>query len=246
MHRSLAPLAASIALGVLVAGGTAASPSADRAPVRRPHPAPSHFTHGRVDNVWFPLKPGTRWFSRGTEDGRRVSDVMIATHHTKVVDGVTCRVVLDRGFERGRLTERTHDWYAQTRHGTVWYFGEATTTFGRHGQVLSHEGSWRSGVGGAQAGIFMPRHPQVGDAFFQEHDPGTAMDTFRVLDRDASTTAPLLWARHALLTREHSALEPAVVEHKYYVRGIGDVHDVTVRGGDEDVRLVSLRHVRKP
>ena len=31
----------------------------------RVHPSPSHFTQGRVDNPWFPLKPGTRLVYRG-------------------------------------------------------------------------------------------------------------------------------------------------------------------------------------
>ena len=46
-----------------------ATPTADRA-VPRHHPAPSHFTHGRVDNPWFPLKAGDRYVYRGTEGTR--------------------------------------------------------------------------------------------------------------------------------------------------------------------------------
>src|SRR6478609_516197 len=135
MHRpTLATLAALVVLGLVTAGAAATSasstaPAADRnAPVRRHHPSPSHFTHGRVDNRWFPLKAGNRYVYRGTEDGDRLRDVLIATYRTKVVDGVTCRVVFDRGWVNGILDERTYDFYAQTRRGTVWYFGENTVT----------------------------------------------------------------------------------------------------------------------
>jgi hypothetical protein len=34
--------------------------------------------------------------------------------------------------------------------------------------VVSTEGSWQAGVKGANAGIFMPAHPQVGQVFKQE------------------------------------------------------------------------------
>src|SRR5262245_63331202 len=139
--------------GVLAVGlGTSVVPSDGyAAPVpHRVHPSPSHFTHGRVDNRWFPLRPGTRYVYRGHEDGARTRDVLIATYRTKVIDGVTCRVVFDRVWRNGRLNERTHDFYAQTKRGTVWYFGERTATLDRHGHVLSREGSFRSGVDGAK------------------------------------------------------------------------------------------------
>ena len=108
-------------------------------------------------------------------------DVMIATYRTRVVDGVTCRVVFDRVWSNGRLTERTHDWYAQTRRGTVWYFGERTATLDRHGHVMSREGSFASGVDGAEAGVFMTAHPQPGPSYHQEYYPGHAEDVFTVL-----------------------------------------------------------------
>ena len=52
--------------------------------------------------------------------------------------------------------------------------------------------------------------------------------------------------RHALLTRETTALEPGVVDHKYYVRDIGTVREVTVKGGHESLELVALTHRPRP
>ena len=46
----------------------------------------------------------------------------------------------------------------------------------------------------------------------------------------------------ALLTREWTPLEPGVVDHKLYVRGIGTVLEQTVKGGDERNTLISVRH----
>ena len=138
--RSRTVLAATVAAGLFaVTSGSGPMTYAAAGVPHRVHPSPSHFTQGRVDNAWFPLRPGTRLVYRGTEDGAHIRDVLIATYRTKVVDGVTCRVVFDRVWRKGRLDERTHDFYAQTKQGTVWYFGEHTATLDRHGHVKSHE-----------------------------------------------------------------------------------------------------------
>lgn len=235
------------AIGVLVwaAGSTAPTDAvaATGVAIHPHHPAPAAFTHGVVDNPWFPLKPGTKWAYRGSDEGDRTRDVMIATYRTRVVDGVVCRVVFDRVWTNGRLSERTWDFYAQTKTGTVWYFGERTATLNRHGNVISREGSFTSGVNGAEAGIFMTGDPRPGPSYFQEYYPGHAMDIFTVVQREAHVSVPLLQSDFALLTAETTPLEPGVVDHKYYLRDIGDVREVTVKGGDERLHLVSLVHL---
>jgi hypothetical protein len=232
-----------IATGVLAAALLTTAGPASAAPPVPHHPAPSHFTAGRVDNPWFPLKPGTRWAYRGVEGSDHTRDVMIATYRTRTIDGVVCRVVFDRVWTNGTLEERTHDYYAQTERGTVWYFGERTATLDPQGHVTSREGSFLSGVDGARAGVFMTAHPRVGPSYYQEYYPGHALDTFTVARRDARVAVPLLESRHALLTRETSPLEPGVVDHKYYVRDVGSVREQTVRGGRERLWLVGLTHL---
>lgn len=245
-------VARGIGLLVLVATCTvmhvqpATASPAGRVPPVPHHPAPSHFTRGKVTNPWFPLHPGTRYVYRGSEDGDRTRDVMIATYRTRVVDGVVCRVVLDRVWTNGVLGERTRDFYAQTRSGTVWYFGEQTAELGRDGHVTSREGSFLSGVDGAEAGVFMKAHPRVGPSYYQEYYPGHALDAFTVVRRDAHVAVPFVSTDRALLTRETTALEPGVVDHKYYVRGTGTVREVTVRGGSESLSLVAVTHVARP
>jgi hypothetical protein len=51
---------------------------------------------------------------------------------------------------------------------------------------------------------------------------------------------PLKTFRSAMLTKEWTPLEPGVLDHKYYARGIGTVLEQTVRGGDERNELVSF------
>src|SRR5438128_2915596 len=124
-------------------------------------PNPSNF-NARVDNPWFPLKPGTVYVYRGVKDGKPARDVLTVTHRTQRIDGFPCVVVTDRLYLRGRLAERTTDWYSQDRQGNVWYFGESTAELDAHGHVRSTEGTWRTGRDGAVAGIYMPGHPMVG------------------------------------------------------------------------------------
>jgi len=193
-----------------------------------------------VDNAWFPLRPGTTYVYRGMKDGSPARDVVLVTHRTKRVGGVRCRVVHDRLYLRGRLAERTADYYAQDARGTVWYFGEDTAELGRRGRVITTEGTWHTGVDGARAGVFMPAHPRVGERHRQEFLRGHAEDHFEVVSLDAHVAVPFDTFEHALRTREWTPLEPGVVDAKYYVRGIGEVSEQTVRGGREAARLVRV------
>ena len=195
----------------------------------------------RVDNRWFPITPGTVLVYRGVKEGEPARDVVTVTGKTKLIDGVRCTVVDDRLYLSGRLAERTADWFAQDRRGNVWYFGESTAELDESGRVTSREGSWQTGVDGARAGIVMPAHPRVGQSFRQEYYRSHAEDHFRVVSLSASVRVPYLASKRALLTKEWTPLEPAVIDHKLYVRGIGLVEEKTIKGGDEHLALVALR-----
>jgi len=195
----------------------------------------------RVDNPWFPLKPGTTYVYRGVKDGKPSRDVVTVTHRTKTIAGAPCVAVDDRLYLRGRLEERTTDWYSQDKAGNVWYFGEATAELDRQGHVTSTEGSWQAGRDGAKQGIYMPAHPRVGQSARQEYYKKHAEDHFQVVSLHATAKAPYVTSKNALLTKEWTPLEPDVIDHKFYVRGIGTVLEQTVKGGDERNALVSVR-----
>jgi hypothetical protein len=195
-----------------------------------------------IDNPYFPLVPGTTFVYKGSQDGEPDVDVVAVSHHTKVIDGVTCVEVHDHLYVKGRLAETTRDWYAQDRAGNVWYFGEATAELDRRGRVISTEGSWQAGVDGARPGIFMPAQPHVGDSFRQEFLKGHAEDHFKILSLSADVTVPAGHFEHVMLTKEWTPLEPGVIDHKFYAPGVGDVREDSVRGGDEHLRLVRVIH----
>jgi hypothetical protein len=185
-----------------------------------------------VTNPWFPLAPGTTFVYTGEKDGQSGRDVVTVTNRTNVIDGVRCTAVDDRLFANGHLAERTTDWYAQDARGTVWYFAEATAELNQAGKVTSREGTWRAGVDGARAGIFMPAHPKVGQSFRQEYLKGHAEDHFAVLQVSG----------RSLLTKEWTPLEPDTLDHKLYRRGTGLVKEETVKGGNERWTLNVVRH----
>jgi hypothetical protein len=203
-------------------------------------PPASRFS-ARVDNPWFPLAPGTVYVYRGIKDGKPSRDVVEVMHSTRTIEGVRATSVRDDLYVEGRLEERTTDWYAQDHAGNVWYLGEDTAELDRNGRVTSREGSWLAGVHGAQPGIYMPARPAVGVRGRQEYLKGHAEDHFRIVSLDAAVSAPAVSSKHALLTEEWTPLELGVLDHKFYVRGIGTVLEQTVKGGRERNALVSLR-----
>jgi hypothetical protein len=230
LHKALTP---AIAAAVLL--GTAALPAAAAG---RTTPGPAHFST-TIDNPFLPFLPGTRMVYRSTDAGETGREVVRVTTRTRLVDGVRVRVVRDRAYAGGQLVEDTRDFYAQDRRGNVWYFGENTKTL-ENGTVASTKGSWLAGRNGADAGIVMEAHPKVGDTYSQEDAPGVAEDRAKVLSLDAAATVPYGSFTGLLKTKDFSPLEPAVVEHKFFLRGVGSVLEKEVRGGNERLALVKV------
>lgn len=190
----------------------------------------------RITNPWFPLHPGTVYLYRGTADGRRVVELLQVTRRTTRIMGIPARVVRDRLYADGDVVEDTTDWYTQDRAGSVWYLGEATATL-KDGRVVDRSGSFRAGTAGARAGLVMPATPRRGAEFQQELYAGHAEDRFRVQSVDTRVRVPFVTARHGMRTLECSPLEPAVLDAKLYVRGVGVVGEVRVRGEGPPERL---------
>ena len=205
----------------------------------RPTINPADFSPN-VTNTWFPLIPGHANVYRGSKDDTPALNVFTVTHRTKVVGGVRTRVVEDRLYLNNVLHERTSDYYAQDRCGNVWYFGEDTATLAPDGTVISRDGTFHAGVDGAQAGVFMQARPQLDRRFRQEWYKGHSEDTFKIIDRSATVTVIAGTFAHALRAEETTALEPDVVDNKYYVKGIGEVSEVAVKGGTEKLELIEV------
>lgn len=199
---------------------------------------PAEFT-SEIDNPWLPLGVGARWAYRETdgEGGEQRVDVTVLDQ-TREVMGIEVRVVHDVVTEDGALVEDTYDWYAQDADGNVWYFGEDTKEF-ENGEVATTAGSWEAGVDGAQPGVLIPADPQVGQTYRQEHYAGEAEDAAAVLSLDERVQVPLGTYDGVLMTKDFTPLEPDILEHKFYARGVGLVLALAISGGRDREELVA-------
>jgi hypothetical protein len=244
---TLATLAVAMAVGAAGQGhATAAAGAACKIPRGKEQVRlnPADFTT-RIDNSYWPMRPGSRWIYRETDPaGTKQKVVVTVTNKTKkIANGVTARVVHDVVSESGDFVEVTDDWYAQDRCGNIWYLGEATKEY-ENGKVVSTEGSFEAGVDGAQAGVIMPARPRAGMRYRQEYYAGHAEDNAAVVSTSEYVQVPFGFFKqgNVLMTRDLNSLEPKILEYKFYAKGVGPVLAIGVSGGSDREEL--LRYSR--
>jgi hypothetical protein len=191
---------------------------------------PSDFVPA-IDTPYWPMAPGSKWVYREVaDDGSRQRVEVTVTNRTKTILGIAATVVHDRVTEDGELVEDTDDWYAQDKWGGLWYLGEDTTEF-EDGKPAGKHGSWEAGVDGAQPGLIIPPSPEVGMSYRQEFYAGEAEDLGRILSLDELVEVPFGSYDEVLMTRDWTPLEPEVLEHKFYAKGVGPVLALGLSGG---------------
>jgi hypothetical protein len=238
-RRTMAAGLAALAIAgtaVAEAGGATALPRGAEPVVLNP----ADFTT-RIDNPYWPMRPGSRWVYRETApDGTRQRVVVTVTRRTRLIaNGVKARVVRDVVTEDGKLVEVTDDWYAQDRAGTIWYLGEATTEY-ENGKATTTAGSFEAGEDGAQAGVILPAKPEPGLTYRQEYYKGEAEDMFWVVGTGESLSVPLGEFDDVVRVLEFNPLEPRVVVEKRYAPGIGLLVERALSGGKENVELLEI------
>lgn len=201
---------------------------------------PADFT-ADIDNPYWPMQPGTRWVYRETDArGNRQRVEVTVTDRTRTIRGIQARVVHDVVSERGEPVEKTLDWYAQDSAGSIWYLGEFTREYG-DGEAVSTEGSFEYGVDGAQAGVIVPAEPRPGCGYRQEYYQGQAEDRGRILSTRDDIKVSGERYRDVLATSDRVPLEPFVLEHKFYAKGVGPVLTVGVSPSESRESLVRVR-----
>lgn len=184
-------------------------------------------------NPFFPLVPGTVWtYQEGTQ-----TVVVTVTSETKVILGVTTRVVRDLVTEGGTPVEDTDDYFAQKIDGTVLYFGELVQNF-ENGELRDLDGSFQAGFEGAKPGIIMKASPMVGDFYRQEFAFGDAEDIGEVLSTTGNESVPGASCNNAcLVTRDFNPHDPDVEENKYYAPGKGLILTINLENGEREELL---------
>src|SRR3989442_7492885 len=164
--------------------------------------------------------------------------IITVLNETKIVDGVETRVVEERETKNGQLIEVARNYFAISRRtNDVFYFGE-DVDMSKYGKVVTHDGSWLSGVNGAKCGLIMPGQPLVNASYYQEVAPGAAMDRATIISTTETVYTPAGEFTNCLKIRETTPLQ-VITEYKYYAPGIGMVRDGTlklVKGGKVDLK----------
>jgi hypothetical protein len=202
---------------------------------------PANFV-STIDNPYFTLTPGMTWIYEGKNKAGIIERVEVeVTSETKTILGVVATVVRDRVWKNGKLVEDTFDWFAQDKDGNVWYLGEDSKEI-KDGEVVSTAGSWEAGVNGAKAGFIMKANPQVGDAHRMEFLKGQAEDMMEVLSINESVSIGFGNYENCLKLKEWAPLKPALVEHKFYSKGVGNVViEKKVAGGSGQLELIEMK-----
>jgi hypothetical protein len=172
-------------------------------------------------NEYFILEPGHTLVLEGRERGKALHLTITVLENTRVVDGVETRVVRERELLAGELIEESLNYFAIGRTtNTVYYFGE-DVDFYENGQIVNHDGSWRSGVGGARYGVLMPGLFLLGAKYYQEVAPEIALDRAENLSISESITTTAGTFVACAKVRETTPLDPSAKDFKYYAPGIG-------------------------
>ena len=202
---------------------------------------PSAFPESpKIDNKWFPLKPGMQYTTTGTvtnaEGSTQHSVIHSVTGLTMVINGVKTQVMWDQDLSDGELVESELAMFAQSESGAVWLFGEYPEEF-EGGEFVGAPKTFISGIAGAEAGIAMPAEPQINTpAYPQAHAPAVGfLDCGAVLQEHQRVCGPTGCHEDVLVIDEHNPLEPDVGrQQKFYSAGTGLVQVTAVGGADQE------------
>lgn len=172
-------------------------------------------------NPFFILEPGYQLVLNGEDEGASFELTITVLNETKNIAGFSTRVVEERETRGGGLVEVSKNYFSIDRNThAVYYFGEDVDIY-KQGKVASHEGSWLTGQNGAKFGLILPGAPKIGDKFYQEMAPGTAMDRAEIVSLNETMQTPAGTFTNCLKTLETSALNPDEQAYKFYAPGVG-------------------------
>ena len=197
-----------------------------------------------VDNVWFPLTPGTQWTWEGgaTIDGHRLARrvVFTVTDLVKVVDGVTVVVAYDQDITDGVLEEVELAFFAQAADGTVWHFGQYPEVY--EDGKLAETPAWIAGRQGAQPGITMKRNPDpYARSYSQGWGPAVGWaDRAKVFEVGSRTCVPVGCYDDVLVMDEFERGEADAHQLKYYARDVGGVRVGWAGAREEEQEVLEL------
>ena len=181
-------------------------------------------TTGR--NGYFVLEPGHQLvLQRGA-----VRLHVTVLDETKVVNGVTTRVVEEREWKKDVLAEVSRNYYAlceQTQD--VLHFGEDVEVYDDKGKFLKNEGTWIAGTNGHKPGLVIPGTPKVGMKYYQEIAPGVSLNRGEVVSLSGTCKTAVGTFSKCMKIKGTSGMDAKKLEYKFYAPNIGLVEGDGVR-----------------
>jgi hypothetical protein len=201
----------------------------------------------RIDNKWFPLKPGTQFVYEGftvDENGEEIPHeiVFTVTDLTKEIGGVPTVVILENDFSDGELEESELTFFAQDNDGNVWHLGQYSETYDPEtGEFIGGRAFLVGHLKGARAGIMMLAEPELGTPSYSQGfapPPFNFTDRGQVFDVGQKISVPFGDFKDVLVIKETNQEEPDAFQLKYYAASVGNI-----RIGGEDVQQETLELV---
>jgi hypothetical protein len=185
-------------------------------------------------NPYFSLNPGDQLVLAGEDDSERIDLQITVKDQTRTIRfdtpagrtlTIEARVVEEREWIDGELVEVSRNYFSRCRQtNDVFYFGEAVDIY-EDGEIVSHDGAWEAGSGGAQPGIIIPARFLLGARYFQELAPGVALDRAKHLEQGFSVSVAGRTFDDCVMVVETTPLEPGHESFKVYCPDVGLVID---------------------
>jgi hypothetical protein len=192
----------------------------------------------KIDNLRFPLVPGTQAIFDGISDRgggplpHRV--IFTATDLTKVIAGVRTVVMYDLDINEGVLDEAELAFFAQDNDGNVWNLGEYPEVY-EDRRFVGAPDTWIAGQAGAIPGIHMHKTPVEGNNgpfYLQGWVPDIEFLDCAYVNKIYTNPPCISSGCYSLVTHERSPYDPCVevpgpdpdlcpIQRKYHADGVG-------------------------
>jgi len=215
----------------------------------------ARFTHPlRIDNQWAPLIPGTQYVLTGVANrggGLLPHEVIFTVSGViKTINGVNVRVLWDRDFNEGQLSEAELAFFAQDDLGTIWALGEYPEQFDPvSGEFLGAPDTWIAGINGTEAGNWMLGDLRRGKGYYSQgfSAPIEFLDCGTVLQTRLNDCVPVGCFHDVLLIDEYGPYDIAGGhQRKYYAKGVGNIRIGAVNDPEGETLVMSARRQLDP
>ena len=148
---------------------------------------------------------------------------------TKVINGVTTRVVEEREWDKGQLHELSRNYYAiceQTKD--VLHFGEDVEVV-KDGKLVKDSGTWLAGSNGNRPGLVIAGSPKLNMKYYQEIAPGVTLNRGEIVSLTETCRTAAGTFRRCMKVKGTSGMDAKKLEYKYYAPNVGLVQDENLR-----------------